>query len=258
MADLSSYWFGLSWMFFIVMSSLWSNTGRRTHQWQTLRRVISEEFFSARPAWNEEQTLCGLNKRVGWWLTFWQMLEEIPCSGESDSKKRWVAGIKGLRTQSGPLLPLHGAIPCCEEWIGSKTGTLVFAQLALLLLGRCPSCCWLCVFSFIWNRQLIYEKKKKGRSQWNWQIEWHTVLLISCPSLGSKWDRIEQTERLCKGHIVNYKQLLIGQCWLWLCWPTFNHRVTALGQRDVKQSAEGTIELLLPLIDGIGCICHRM
>lgn len=135
-----------------------------------------------------------------------------------------------------------------------------FAQLALLLLGRCPSCCWLCVFSFIWNRQLIYEKKKekKGRSQWNWQIEWHTVLLISCPSLGSKWDRIEQTERLCKGHIVNYKQLLIGQCWLWLCWPTFNHRVTALGQRDVKQSAEGTIELLLPLIDGIGCICHRM
>lgn len=38
----------------------------------------------------------------------------------------------------------------------------------------------------------------------------------SCPTLGTKWHHIEQTGGLCKGHAVNYVQLLMRMCaWLY-------------------------------------------
>lgn len=138
-----------------------------------------------------------------------------------------------------------------------------FAQLALLLLGRCRRCCQLCVFvkGLIWNRQLIYEKKKKGKSQWNWQMEWHTVLLISCPSLVSKGTILNKLSVCVKD------TLLITRSYWWGCVDgaivgPLSHPVdlwvTVVGQHDVKQSVEVTTDMLLPLTYCIGYICNRM
>lgn len=77
-----------------------------------------------------------------WWLTFWQMFGEILVVQSWTVSSRWVAGIKRLRTRSGPLLPLYwcntclrGKQPTLNE-AAENHARLVFLQF-LHIFGRC-------------------------------------------------------------------------------------------------------------------------
>lgn len=105
--------------------------------------AIKDEEHTSGKLWDMSSRRTSLNKACVQWRAnimwvkqmHWMVINLLadalrdPCIGELDSKKRWVAGIKGLSTQSGPLLPLNGATHGCEEWKGSKTRTLVLHSL---------------------------------------------------------------------------------------------------------------------------------
>lgn len=125
MADLSSYWFGLAWIVFIESYQVCEATQVEEHSSGQLWDMSSQRnsLSTTCVRWRAKIMWVKQMRRMA--INFLADARGDLCSGESDSKKRWVAGIKGLRPQSGPLLPLHGATHGCEEWKGSKTRTPV-------------------------------------------------------------------------------------------------------------------------------------